>query len=302
MIDRIHSYPSIYNLGHKALEGLFDGPVLVEEKVDGSQFSFGVINGELKVRSKGREMNMDAPEKMFDLAVATARSLLGVLRDDWVYRGEYLQKPKHNTLTYDRVPTGNIILFDISPGLESYLTASEKAAEAARIGLECVPAFEVQVTDLGAIKALCQRESCLGGPPMEGIVLKNYAKFTEDKKVMMGKYVREEFKEHHKLQWRADNPTRTDIIQDLITSLKTEARWEKAVQHLRESGLLIDGPQDIGPLLKEVPADILKECRELIADKLFAYAWPQIQRGVTGGLPQWYKDRLAKRAFAEPTP
>lgn len=298
-MGRIHSYPSIYNLGHRALDGLFDGPVLVEEKVDGSQFSFGVIGGELKVRSKGKEMVVDAPEKMFGLAVETAVALAPDLRPEWVYRGEYLQKPKHNTLAYSRVPVRNVILFDICDGLESYLPPSAKAAEAARLGLECVPMFEVEVTNLDALKALTERESCLGGATMEGVVLKNYTKFTEDKKVMMGKYVREAFKEAHALAWKASNPSRTDVVQMLITSLKTEARWEKAVQHLRESGVLTDSPQDIGPLLKEVPADILKECRDMIAEKLFEYAWPQIQRGVTAGFPQWYKDKLAAHAFAE---
>lgn len=34
-----HSYPSIYALGHRALGELFLDPVVVEEKVDGSQFS-----------------------------------------------------------------------------------------------------------------------------------------------------------------------------------------------------------------------------------------------------------------------
>jgi ATP-dependent RNA circularization protein (DNA/RNA ligase family) len=38
----ILSYPSIYALGHRAIRELFDGPVVVEEKIDGSQFSFGV--------------------------------------------------------------------------------------------------------------------------------------------------------------------------------------------------------------------------------------------------------------------
>ena len=36
-----HSYPQIYNLGHKAIAGIFDDDVLIEEKIDGSQFSFG---------------------------------------------------------------------------------------------------------------------------------------------------------------------------------------------------------------------------------------------------------------------
>jgi hypothetical protein len=44
-------------------------PVIVEEKLDGSQFSFGRFGGELKCRSKGAQPNLFAPEKMFDIAV-----------------------------------------------------------------------------------------------------------------------------------------------------------------------------------------------------------------------------------------
>ncbi len=296
-MERIHSYPSIYNLGHPAVEDIFNDPVLVEEKVDGSQFSFGVVNGELRVRSKGKQMVVDAPEPMFALAVETAKRLAPDLKPEWVYRGEFLQKPKHNTLAYGRVPFDHIILFDVCPALETYLPPSEKAEEAGRLGLECVPSFRVDVSSLDEIKALTERESCLGGVAMEGVVFKNYARFTKDKKAMMAKYVREAFREAHAVEWKASNPTRTDIVQALITSLRTEARWEKAVQHLRESGMLTDSPQDIGPLLKEVPADILKECRETIMEKLFEHAWPQIRRGVTAGFPEWYKEKLAASQF-----
>jgi len=44
----LHSYPSVYAIGHKAIEEIFLGPVLIEEKIDGSQFSWGIIDGELQ--------------------------------------------------------------------------------------------------------------------------------------------------------------------------------------------------------------------------------------------------------------
>ena len=53
-VSTLHSYPSIFNLGHRAVAGLLGGPVIVEEKIDGSQFSFGVtVDGEIVTRSKG---------------------------------------------------------------------------------------------------------------------------------------------------------------------------------------------------------------------------------------------------------
>ena len=60
----------------------------MEEKVDGSQFSFGRFDGELRVRSKGKEMVVDAPEKMFQRAVDQAKFL--PLTDGWTYRGRGL--------------------------------------------------------------------------------------------------------------------------------------------------------------------------------------------------------------------
>lgn len=68
-----HSYPSIFALGHRYLSELLLDPVLVEEKVDGSQLSFGVFEGEegpfLKMKSKGAELNLLAPDNMFKRGV-----------------------------------------------------------------------------------------------------------------------------------------------------------------------------------------------------------------------------------------
>lgn len=56
-----HSYPKVYALGHRALAELLLDEVLVEEKIDGSQFSFGRFGGDLKARSKGCQLNVDYP-------------------------------------------------------------------------------------------------------------------------------------------------------------------------------------------------------------------------------------------------
>lgn len=298
-MSEIRSYPSIYAVGHQAAAELFDGPVVVEEKVDGSQFSFGIIDGELACRSKGKQIVLDAPDSMFEKAVAIVLEMAPDLTPGYVYRGEYFQKPKHNSLAYARIPNKHIILFDIDGGMEHFLNPDEKRTEAGRLGLEVVPVvYEGTLSSVEQLKVLLERESCLGAMQPEGLVIKNYAKFGPDKKTLMGKYVTEKFKETHRVQWKISNPSKADIIQRLIEVYRTDARWEKGVQHLRDAGTLDGSPKDIGPLLKEIPADVLKECREEIAAKLFEFAWPQIARGITAGVPQWYKDKLAASAFA----
>lgn len=293
-----HSYPSIFAIGHRALAELLLDPVIVEEKVDGSQFSFGLFDGELKARSKGAVLNIDAPEKMFTRAVNTIREL--PLQDGWTYRAEYLQKPKHNTLAYERIPDKHLILFDVNTGHEEYMPYAEKSAEAVRLGLEVVPLmFEGMVESAQQFRDMLDTVSALGGQKIEGIVVKNYARFGPDKKALMGKFVSEAFKEIHGKDWKERNPGKLDVVQALIESYRTPARWNKAIQHLREAGNLDGSPRDIGNLIKEVQADIQKECAEEIAEKLYQWALPQIRRGVTAGLPEWYKDELLKQQFSE---
>lgn len=294
----INSYPKVYNLGHRAIAEILDGPVLVEEKVDGSQFSFGIVDGELQCRSRKQQIILDAPPNLFAEGVAAVQNVQHLLTPGWVYRAEYLQKPKHNAIAYGRIPNNHIVIFDVCDGIESYLHPIKKTSEAHKLGFEVVPTFfEGKVETMEQLIELLQTTSFLGEKKIEGVVLKRYDRFTIDGKAMMGKFVSEEFKERNSKEWKKNNPGMADVVQLLIAELKTEARWQKAVQHLRDEGVLVDEPKDIGGLMKAVGRDVLEEEVDFIKERLFKYAWPKIQRGVTAGLPQWYKEELAKAAF-----
>jgi len=293
----LHSYPNVYQLGHKLVSNVLNGYVLVQEKIDGSQISFGIDNlGDLRIRSKNKEIDIEHPDDMFRLAVEWIVKNRSNLQAGWTYRGEYLQKSKHNTLAYSRVPINHIILFDICDGVESYLPYSEVKAEAERIGLEVVPLIaEGELTEANILARKDEwlsRESILGGTKVEGVVIKNYHVFTAEKKVAMAKIVRSEFKEQNSSNWKDEHPTSQDIIQRLIETYRNEARWRKAVQHLRDAGELQGEMKDIPLLMKEVSADVLKECKDEIVERLFAYAWPKIMKGITRGLPEWYKTQI----------
>lgn len=294
----LSSYPKVYAIGHAAITELFADDVLVEEKVDGSQLSFGLIDGELRIRSKGAIIYPDAPEKMFAVAVGAIRELVDRLHVGWTYRAEYLLKPKHNVLHYKRVPLHNLILFDINTGTEVYLSREDKEAEAKRLGLEIVPLLHVgRVSNPEELYKLLDRESILGGNAVEGIVAKNYARFGADKKVLMGKFVREDFKETHSKEWKAANPSIGDVVERIIATLRNEKRWEKAIFHLRDAGTLENSPRDIGNLMKAVQEDVRAEEMDFIKDKLAEFALPRILRASAAGLPEWYKKRLLESAF-----
>ena len=293
----VPGYGKVWHLGHAAIDKLLDGDVTVEEKVDGSQFAFlRNLNGTLYCRLRRRQIDMDAPDDLFRLAVERAEDLN--LTPGWCYYCEYLLSPMHNALAYDRVPRNNLMVFDIDTGGQRLLAPDKRNLECDRIGLEYAPTLwmgrgdELTVDDL---RQWLDTESFLGGPKIEGVVIKNRTKWAEDGKFLKGKFVSEEFKEKHTAK---SGETKPAFILDAIRQeYRTEARWQKAIQHLAEAGMLFNEPKDIGPMIKLVQEDVLEECADEIMERLFRWAWPQISRHLTRGLPEWYKQRLAERQF-----
>ena len=300
----IGSYPRIFNLGHRAVRDLLtSGWVLVEEKVDGSQFSFRKAeDGTMEFRSKGADITPVAAPAMFKAGVEAVMAVADRIPTGLTFRGEYLAKPKHNVLCYARVPANHIVIFDIQNGLKSYLPASEKQQLAQSLGFETVPAlFTGEIKDPAQLLALLEKESFLGGPKIEGVVIKPaaYNIFGVDKKVLFAKFVSEAFKESHKKEWKSPD-SHKDVLKLLSDAVCSPARWDKALMHLREAGTITDSLKDIGHLVKEVQADTNKEEEDFIKQKLYEWAWPQVRKNILLGLPEWYKEKLLQKQFEAP--
>lgn len=294
----ITSYQKVYNLGHAAVRDIFNEPVIVEEKVDGSQFSFGRLNDQLVCRSHGADVFPENPPKLFRGAVATAMRVFPNLPEGVFVRGESLETRHHNVLTYDREPRGNFVLFDVNNANEEYYDRSMKVVFANNNDLEIVPIiFEGKIDSVEQIIALMDRDSFLGGTKIEGLVVKNYQRFTIDKKAMMGKYVSEKFKETHKEAWAESNPGPTGIVERIIAGLRTEARWQKVVQHLDEEGKLAHEPKDIGLAVGRLKQEIFEEEADAIKNRLYTEFAEQIYRGAFSGFPEWYKRQLLEKQF-----
>lgn len=303
-MSSIRSFPKVYTLDHKAIKELFNGQIVGQEKIDGSQFSAGVSNNKLLFRSKGAVIHdYETAPDLFKPAVKTFTELFeaGKLHEDWIYRGESVCRPKHNTITYNRIPTGGFILFDVDIGIETRISdPNELKAIADDLGLECVPTIFIgEIKDLEEVKKLLDTESVLGGAQIEGIVFKNYNRFGIDGKQLMGKLVRDSFKEEHRKNWNkgGEKGTKREIIDRVISRFGTENRYLKSVQHREENGELDNSPKDIGPLIAMVQQDVLEECEDDIKDMLFNEFWPHIKRGIVRELPYWYKARLSNSQF-----
>lgn len=303
----INSYPKIFNLGHAAITDLFNHEVVIQEKYDGSQVSWGWdVTGELQVRSKSKLQYAEGhtPDAMFQGAVDYLLTLepptftwLGL-----TFRGEWFTKPKHNTLAYENLPKNGIVLYDVEDGEQNFLPPATVEALAEELGVEPARTFTLnlgpgQRITLTDLEALLKEQSTLGGPLVEGVVIKGYGQYGKDGKTLMGKLVSEAFREKHTKSWKTRNPNRADVLEDMLAALNTEARFIKAVQHLRDNGELKGEHADIGPLMKEVKRDVIEEEQDWILEKLREYFMPRIVRGVGRGLPEWYKAALAVSQF-----
>lgn len=278
----IESFASPEQLGTRNVRDILTGPVIVQEKIDGSQFSFALgTDGEVECRSKGQMIEGNGAQ--FSLAVATVKALKSELIAGWVYRGEAVTKPRHNVLCYDRIPKGGVILF----GVERFtgpMLGADLTLEAARLGLESVPILFEGMTDIIALKALLETKSVLGGCTIEGVVIKRGA--------MAAKLVSDAFKETAGTLPKIPSAQKADIVEVLTTRYRCIPRWQKAVQHLRDDGKLTGTPRDIGPLVTEMTADVEKECADEIKQYLYDHFMPQIKRGLPDGLALWYKEQL----------
>lgn len=296
---KINSYPKVFALGHSAIKDLFEDEVIIQEKVDGSQFSFcKTDDGQTYFKSHHCEV-FEGDNSMFQQAVIAVGNIADKLKTNWIYRGEYLRTQHHNVLNYNRVPKNYIIIFDINIGLEDYLRPNDVKEEANLIGFEAVPTFfKGKIVNFEQLKELLNEQSCLGGTKVEGIVIKNYNRFGRDKHCLMGKWVKEEMKEKISKGGNKDK-SHKDVLTLIGNQYRTEAKWHKAIQHLSEQGLLVNEPKDIGLLLKEIHQDTLEECKEEIKEQLFKWGWKKIAKIISAGFPEWYKEQLAKRQFNE---
>ena len=299
--QKINAFPKIFHVGDRYIKDIFDKEVEITEKVDGSQFCFGKIDGQVVVRSKGKVQNIDCPDKMFGFAIEYIKTL--DLPNNTVFYGEYLKTPRHNTLNYDHVPKNYIALFGVSTVADGFINNYDVIKEwANKLNVDVVPIlFRGKLNNQEELFKLLDTMSFLGISKIEGVVIKRYEPVmvgTQVIPLMAAKFVSEAFKEKHQGTWAKEHTGKGkwEVFKD---SYKTEARWNKAIQHIKEKGELSETPKDIGILLKEIQNDIVEEEKENIKDFLWKEFSDELLRVAIGGFPEWYKKKLTDNCFTK---
>lgn len=288
----LSNYPKILQLYHRDVKAMAGKQVVIQEKVDGSQFQFGRYNGELHAKSKNRSVNTQVPEGLFGLAIDNLRHL--PLPDMITFRGEYLSRPKHNVLTYDRIPDKSVIIFDIecSDGSNNYMDPSDMMFVADNYGFQSVPTlwkgnFNDVTQEL--LDTLLTYESVLGKTKIEGVVIKCYDERNSTGDVLMCKYVNPEFREMHTGKTAVP---KNEIVGTIGATLNNVYRFEKAVQQLRDNGTLKNDLPDIGPLMKILNQDFDEHIDE-VKRLLYHNFRKDIMKVANLGFADWYKKKLA---------
>jgi hypothetical protein len=294
-------YGKIVQLGDPLVKDIFDGEYVIEEKLDGSNFRFG-IGKDGKRYFGSKEVNYTderPPDKMFARAVEEANKILDKFAldrgdGDTIFICEYLQSPKQNTLSYGRVPKNHLMLLDVYVDGE-LLHPISKEDMAEKLDMECIPMLDKRITPITMeeLERFLETESVLGKEKIEGIVIKNYNKrFIAYGKghVYMAKYVKDEFKERNAKEWNQGVPLSEQVLQ----KFPKEPRWEKAVQHLKERGESEGNMRDMARLAPEIETDLEAECKEEIKEFLWGRFRHEIVRGYRHGLAEWYKKKLAE--------
>lgn len=184
------------------LEACLGGPLIVEEKIDGSNVGLSFdSNGVLQFQGKTRYFGTNTHPQhhlFFDWGWQRRDALWDVLGDEAVLYGEWLVA-KH-TIKYTQLPD-YFVGFDVymKPTPEDpegwFWTADDRNALLEMLGIAYVPRITVGgYSSLEELLALAEGPSAFGSPVKEGVYLRLEA---EGRLSLRAKYVRPEFRDEH---------------------------------------------------------------------------------------------------------
>lgn len=295
----IENYQKIQQIYNKEVKDILTADnVVIEEKIDGSQFRIQIeTDGTIGCGSHHQELSM--VDSQFKLATSIAESIFAghVPKERITIFCEYLKSPSHNTLTYERVPKQNLMLFDVLIG-DKYLNRVQKEAFAAVWNMELTPClYQGPGKDISIEKVneLIQGISVLGKTKMEGVVIKAYDTFYDinlypylQGHFKMAKIVRPEFKEVN----GENQSNQNNHLERIKEKYRTTARWDKAIQYCKDQGLVTDSMADMKHVIPRIKDDLTTEEKDNIKEDLWKAFGDEIIRSSVRGVPEWYKEKL----------
>jgi hypothetical protein len=283
----------------------------VQEKIDGSQFSFckAADSSVAPVNFFCKGNPKRTGDALFNKGIAVVSMLHDKLNPELVYHSEYMSKPRHNAVTYDRLPKYYCVVYDIRHIISGqFFSPAELQVECDRLGLECVALlFDNSVTRDTTLDAKAVAEdliaqimdgrlaSCLGTNKPEGVVLKCH-NFMKEATHELGttttsntklKFVTSAFKERKSTKipkTKADSLTPSQFLRSVGSLYDTQPRLRKGIQRMRDiRNLQCESSAEYREELeKDLDEDLIKEYGDMLKVTITAefQRWVQICRNV----------------------
>jgi len=266
----------------------YDKVVTVQEKVDGSQFSFWKDVGSSTVSVASRNRMLSGEESRFRVAVAHVRTL--DVPPGVIFRGEVVSKFRHNKIVYSRLPKHNLVLWDLvvlDAGSMPYNKRNLLKSMGERFDLEVV--HEVcdpfKLTSADELTKLVEGPSAFG-EEREGIVVRCRAG--------VAKLVGQKMSEH---VHRRPRDKGDDLAAFVAGSVNAERIIEKAAEWLRDEGMLEFKDSDIGKVIRTVHEDLDNEFSADMRDLLFRKMRKPIYAVISRNVATVYR-KLLSEGFA----
>lgn len=269
-------YPKIKTLGKKETLSLFLDPedtVIIEEKVDGSNFRIFIKDGNLYFGS--RNFTLEENNGQWLRCIQYVKNALEG-KDLTKLNGHILfgECTNPHTLQYnlDKIPP--FLGFDVLTPGGKFL--SHKNEIFSKLGLPVVPCLQyIKVKNITNVTDDWVPKSLYGDFQAEGIVFKNYRRQT------FAKYVRTEFKEENKKLFGGPSKYGNDDTEKISLKYCTMARIEKNIFKLIDEGHKLDMPM-MKHLPKLVYADTWAECYEDISNEKVVINMHKLRKDISG--------------------
>lgn len=249
MVNNFPKYPSIKRIGHPKTNGVLEGDeVLVQEKMDGSNFRF-TYNGEgIIFGSRNSVRNADTPLTPEDIGNHPIQGQFEGVVDyvlekiDWsnidMFKGDVFfgENMYPHTIEYDFESVPRFLGFDVyNVEKESYVDPDTSFEIFENLNLPRIPILErISVSDFDPSEYEIPESQYRNGNP-EGIIMTNPEGYPSHRPVKAKRWT-EEFAEKHKSGSNPCNESPDNDTDKFVAQYITKQRIKKHAHKLIEEG------------------------------------------------------------------
>lgn len=259
-------YQHIERMGHQLVDGILDGEVWVQEKMDGANLSvaYDPEAGDLMIASRNnliykKGMKGEGFNGAIQYVLESGIPELLAKHPDWILRGEWLVK---HSIMYKPEHFHHFYVFDVQLKEGRYLTPYAYETELCHAKVRSIPPLKIFKPQVGeppatieALAALSQGPDQWGAEQKEGIVIKRYDFKNRFGHTQWGKIVSADFKERNKLAFGA---AKHDAAELKLMNLLTPALVNKVIDKIQtEKGEV--SVRDMTRILSTVWYDLFHE-------------------------------------------